>query len=312
MGKRKKRAPRARTRPLAAAHAARPSAAPSVSWLASLHPKRFFLETWQRADAEADAERASRRERGLGYDYRPVWLLCVGAALLAIKARYGGAAEFEQLVHWMAEGAAPGSFWIRLPESPWYTLAGHAWWAGFRVLAYFLLPAVFIRVVLRERVREHGLRRGGLREELPFLALALGGVLVLVLLASQSAAFTAKYPFYRLARRSGADLLAWELLYVAQFFSLEFFFRGHWLTVLRRSFGSYAIFIMVVPYCMVHFGKPLPETLGAILAGVFLGTLALRTRSIWTGFLIHASVGIAMDVASIVATGRFPAHFWPT
>jgi len=309
MSKRKKRVVRAGQGATGATHE---GAAPEVGWLASLHPRRFFLETWQSADAESAREREARQAAGLGYDYRPVWLLCVGAALLALKARFGRASDFEAWVHWLARDAAPGSFWVTLPHSAAYVLCGHAWWAAFRVLTYFLLPALFIRVVLREKVRDHGLRRGLPRQELPFLGLALGVVFVLVLVASQSDAFTAKYPFYRLARRSGADLLGWELLYVAQFFSLEFFFRGHWLTVLRRSFGSYAIFIMVVPYCMVHFGKPLPETLGAIFAGVFLGTLALRTRSIWTGLLIHASVGIAMDLASILATGSFPSHFWPS
>ena len=35
---------------------------------------------------------------------------------------------------------------------------------------------------------------------------------------------------------------------------------------------------MIVPYCMIHYGKPLPETLGAIGAGLILGTLAMRTQ----------------------------------
>jgi len=283
-----------------------------AAFFASLHPRRFFLDTWREADAEAEAARAARRDAGLGYDYRPVWLLCFGAAVLALKASYGGAGSFDTFAHWMAVGAPAHSFWADLPVSQWYVLGGHAWWSAFRVLTYFLLPALFVRLVLKEKVRDHGLHVAGVRKELPLLGLAFGVVLLLVLVASQSESFTHKYPFYRLARRSYSDLMLWELLYVAQFFSLEFFFRGHWLTVLRRSFGSYAIFIMVVPYCMVHFGKPLPETLGAIFAGVFLGTLALKTRSIWTGFMIHCGVGIAMDVASIAATGSLPAHFWPS
>jgi membrane protease YdiL (CAAX protease family) len=103
----------------------------------------------------------------------------------------------------------------------------------------------------------------------------------------------------------------WEVLYAAQFFSLEFFFRGYWLRSMRTALGSNAIFAMVVPYCMIHFGKPFPETLAAIAAGVFLGTLAMKTRSIWSGFLIHVSVAISMDLAALLATDGLPTQTWP-
>lgn len=59
--------------------------------------------------------------------------------------------------------------------------------------------------------------------------------------------------------------------------------------------GSTAIFVMVVPYTMIHFTKPFPETLGAIVAGIVLGTLALRTRSIFGGVAIHTAAGWSMD-----------------
>jgi membrane protease YdiL (CAAX protease family) len=61
---------------------------------------------------------------------------------------------------------------------------------------------------------------------------------------------------------------------------------------------------MVVPYCMIHFGKPFLEALAAIAAGIVLGTLALKTRSIWCGVLIHVSVAISMDVAALVQRGE--------
>jgi hypothetical protein len=84
------------------------------------------------------------------------------------------------------------------------------------------------------------------------------------------------YPFYRLANRSLFEFVAWELLYAAQFLSLEFFFRGFMLS--RPSArGVHAIWVMVVPYCMIHFGKTFAETMAAIVAGLALGTVALRT-----------------------------------
>jgi membrane protease YdiL (CAAX protease family) len=76
--------------------------------------------------------------------------------------------------------------------------------------------------------------------------------------------------------------------------------------MLRRAMGAYAIFVMIVPYCMIHYHKPIAEVLGAIGAGIILGTLALRTRSIWFGVAIHISVALTMDIASLMHWGLFP------
>jgi len=57
---------------------------------------------------------------------------------------------------------------------------------------------------------------------------------------------------------------------------------------------------MLIPYCMIHFQKPLLETFGAIVAGLILGLLALRTRSIWGGATIHVAVATSMDVAALI------------
>ena len=42
---------------------------------------------------------------------------------------------------------------------------------------------------------------------------------------------------------------------------------------------------MIVPYLMIHFAKPWLEASGAILFGLLLGVLALRSRSIWGGIV---------------------------
>ena len=94
-------------------------------------------------------------------------------------------------------------------------------------------------------------------------------------------------------------LAAWELLYALQFVGLELFFRGFLLHSLRRRFAAYAILVMTVPYCMIHFGKPMPETFGAIGAGVVLGFMSLKTRSIWMGAALHIAVAWTMDAAAL-------------
>ena len=74
---------------------------------------------------------------------------------------------------------------------------------------------------------------------------------------------------------------------------------------IKKRFGFYSIWIMMIPYMMIHFQKPMPETIGAIFAGIILGTLSLKSRSIWLGVAIHYSVAITMDLAALWQKGYF-------
>jgi hypothetical protein len=93
-------------------------------------------------------------------------------------------------------------------------------------------------------------------------------------------------------------MIVWQLLYALQFVALEFFFRGYLIHGWKRRLGPYAIFAAMVPYCLIHFGKPLPETLGSIVAGVVLGLMSLKTNSIWPGAGLHIAVAWTMDAAA--------------
>jgi membrane protease YdiL (CAAX protease family) len=77
------------------------------------------------------------------------------------------------------------------------------------------------------------------------------------------------------------------------------FFRGFLLFGLYRRLGYYAIPVMVIPYTMIHFGKPVPETFAAIIAGFVLGYLALKSRSVLWGWAVHWGVAITMDLMVI-------------
>jgi len=105
--------------------------------------------------------------------------------------------------------------------------------------------------------------------------------------------------------------MAWELMYWMQFLSLEMFFRGWMLGAMRKSIGAAAIFVMAVPYCMIHYGKPYLEANGAIVAGIVLGSLAMHTRSIYAGFLVHVTVAFLMDFLALWKRGALPTELWP-
>ena len=75
--------------------------------------------------------------------------------------------------------------------------------------------------------------------------------------------------------------------------------------------GSTAIFAMCVPYCMIHYGKPYLETCGAIIAGIALGSLSMRTKSIYSGFLVHVTVALLMDFLALAQKDALPTLWYP-
>src|SRR5439155_23413116 len=127
----------------------------------------------------------------------------------------------------------------------------------------------------------------------------------LVALCSGAERFQDVYPFYRIHSRDqvGAEFVRWEVLYALQFVALEFFFRGFIVHGTKHRFGAYAVFVMVIPYCMIHYHKPMPEAFASIVAGVGLGLVSLVTRSIWPGAALHIMVALGMDLSCLVRKG---------
>ena len=90
-----------------------------------------------------------------------------------------------------------------------------------------------------------------------------------------------------------------------RFVALEFFFRGFLLFSLEERLGYNAIAVAALPYGLIHYGKPFPEAMGAIVAGAVLGMFALRTRSIAGGALLHIFVATTMDMLALWRVGVF-------
>lgn len=194
--------------------------------------------------------------------------------------------------------------WIS-PASPYWDLGHLAHWVGACLVGYFLIPVMYLKF-MRRSLREFYWNVGPLFAHIWLYLLLLLPASALVFWVSFWPEFQMIYPFYPHAGRSWFDLLMWEVLYGLQFLSLEFFFRAFMLESLRRSLSYGAILIMVIPYCMVHFQKTAAESLGSIVAGLLLGYIAMRSRSLWGGVLLHWVVAIEMDVMSLIQTGRWP------
>ena len=165
------------------------------------------------------------------------------------------------------------------------------WWAVTRVVGYALPLLVWPLFFRRDHLADFGLRVRGFSAHAWIYALCVVVMVpVLLLVAGSPTSPTTTRCTSRRGDRGWTSCCG-RSIYLAQFFGLELFFRGFWLRAMR-SFGSGAIWSMVVPYCMIHYGKPYLEASAAIIAGVVLGSLAMRTRSIYAGFLVHATVAV--------------------
>jgi uncharacterized protein len=193
---------------------------------------------------------------------------------------------------------------------PYPQLHGNAHWALFKLINYALIPYLCMRWVLRRPLTDFGVRFVESRRALQVYAVMMAVMVPCVLLASTTDAFLRTYPKSQAAGDGFVPLLIWEALYGLQFLLLELFFRGFMAFALARVIGSLGLFVMVVPYAMIHGQKPLAECLGSILAGLALGTIALRTGSIWGGVLLHCGVAWSMDLLALARTGRWPTQLF--
>jgi membrane protease YdiL (CAAX protease family) len=269
-----------------------------MSLIDSLHPRRI-LHVLDEIDTTAPSHTLGRAQA-----LRRVFavLACVSVSLLLLH--YGKYSTNLQML-------LGKSITASLNASGWWGLCAYLWWTSFHLLTFVLIPWLVIRLVWRERMRDFGWRLNDTAAHWRGYLLLLSPILVFVVIVSFGEDFVAHYPFYQQAGRSWFDLIAWELLYLSQFIFLEFFFRGFMLNALRPAMGANAVWVMCVPYLMIHFPKLWLEASGAILFGLFLGILALRSRSIWGGVLVHAGVALSMDIAALLRKQGLPDQWWP-
>ncbi|MFH1807988.1 MAG: CPBP family intramembrane glutamic endopeptidase, partial [Pseudomonadota bacterium] len=208
-----------------------------------------------------------------------------------------------------AYNRAFGSLW---PGHPWRPALPNLYWFACSLLGLFAIPWLVGRLGLRLNRAELGLGLGEWRLGGKLAVLAYAVMLPFVVGAAMTETFVQHYPLSSFVAtqavswwRDGSGLLgvvlAHEAGYALYFVGWEFFFRGFLTVALARYIGPVAILVQTLPFALLHVGKPLPEALGSIVAGVALGALALRTRSCWWGVLLHIAVALTMDVLAIAA-----------
>jgi len=179
----------------------------------------------------------------------------------------------------------------------------YLWWGLSSLLWRVALPLLIGVFWLKRRPTDLGFRLKGIAGHLPMYGLLYLVMVPLLVWASSLDSFQDFYPFYDRAAEGGAGFWVYQLGYALQFVGVEAFFRGFMVFGLAPRLGWLAVPVMTIPYAMIHFSKPMPEAVAAIIAGLVLGTLALRSKSFVPGFLLHVAVAITMDVLVLARAG---------
>ena len=167
---------------------------------------------------------------------------------------------------------------------------------GSALLLMGVLPALIVKFVFRENLSDYGVCLGNrVRTVRSFLVYAPGIVLI-AFLAARNPAFCKEYPINHNAGSSPQIFGLHALAYLMFYIGWEFQFRGFMQHGLQGSMGmTNALLVQIMASVIVHIGKPTGEVYGSIAGGLLWGILAIRTRSLLSGFLQHAMLGILVD-----------------
>ena len=173
------------------------------------------------------------------------------------------------------------------------------WFVG-DFLTFFILPTLIIVFLLKDKLKNFGLQTGdhksGIKISIYFIII----MVVISWFASSSPSFGETYPMLQRTKESWNLFFIYEAALFLYVFAWEFIWRGFMLFGLEEKFGYYAVLIQMIPFVILHNGKPYMETFGAIIGGIALGILAFRTRSFIYCVIVHISVMFTVDLLSVL------------
>lgn len=162
----------------------------------------------------------------------------------------------------------------------------------------FLIPFLYAVFVMKVKLSDLGFGAGNFKQGLRFLIFIPVLVLPAIYFAAKMPDVQSEYPLAKSLMTDQTHLIVYQFAYIILYYiAWEFYFRGFLLFGLKDRFGVVnAILIQTISSCLIHIGKPEGEIVGSIIIGIIFGVIAIKTRSIWYVFLIHASIGVLLDL----------------
>ncbi len=163
-------------------------------------------------------------------------------------------------------------------------------------LTGLLIPAAVLLLLFRRRPSECGLGLGDWK-----LAGAVAAIYAPVVTAgcwmlSAMPGFQARHPRLDEVAERWEIFVLYEAAFLLYWLGWEYLWRGFVLFGTRHVLGAWAIFAQMLPFAMLHAGKPAPEAFLSILGGLLLGAVVWRVRAFWIAVPIHAFQMMVMDL----------------
>lgn len=169
------------------------------------------------------------------------------------------------------------------------------WFTG-DFIVYFVIPLLIVIFVFKKKPADFGLQMGDYKIGLKFTLLFLSVMIPFIWFISSSSNFIIQYPLLAQARSDWSVFLIYQIGIIIYLIAWEFIWRGYMLFGLFDKFGYNAILFQMLPFVVLHNGKPFMETLAAIAGGIILGYFAIRTKSILYCIITHAGIMFTIDL----------------
>ena len=159
---------------------------------------------------------------------------------------------------------------------------------------YIIFPAFTILIILRKNPLDFGFRLGNYKLWGFYVAItvliAIPVLYVGSLFSSVGQYYTKPFDYYSFFTQMVPLLFAWEYM-----------LRGFLLFGLKERFKETSILIQMVPFVLLHIGKPEIEILMCIPMGLWFGYITYRGKSFWPAFITHTFINFTL---------KYFVNFW--
>lgn len=158
------------------------------------------------------------------------------------------------------------------------------------VVFYAALPLAVILLLMRRNPAAFGLSLGNWRLWCVYVAVTCFAACPILFAFSKVDSLNTYYSLHNFDIRSYLPRI---IVYLTAW---EFLFRGYLLFGLKDRFKEASILIQMVPFVLLHLGKPEIETLSTIPMGIYLGYAAYRGNSFLPAVIIHIFINVLFRV----------------
>ncbi|MFN8254128.1 MAG: CPBP family intramembrane glutamic endopeptidase [Bacteroidales bacterium] len=174
-----------------------------------------------------------------------------------------------------------------------------------RIVPYFFTIGLLYFLFDKNEKNYYGLRISGINYK-PFIVVilfmipAVGAVSFLPGIRN----YYPQFKYWEFHQVYGLNHLEMNFLflicYIADFVSIELFFRGALVLGMLSVLGKEGVIPAAVLYVVIHFGKPVGETISSFFGAYILSVLSLKYKNISAGILVHAALAFYIEIATIV------------